>query len=68
MNLAICCHSGDPIAELREPPRLAENRHKIGGEVVPRDLGFDAVSALATASFKAFAWGLTSHAAGFLRD
>jgi len=37
-----------------------ENRHKIGGGVVPRDLGFDAGSALSTASFKDFAWGLTS--------
>ena len=37
-----------------------ENRHKIGGGVTPRDLGFDAGSALSTASFKDFAWGLTS--------
>jgi len=37
-----------------------ENRHNIGGGVTPRDLGFDAGSALSTASFKDFAWGLTS--------
>jgi len=37
-----------------------ENRHKIGGGVTPRDLGFDAGSALSTASFKDFAWGVTS--------
>jgi len=37
-----------------------ENRHIIGGGVTPRDLGFDAGSALSTASFKDFAWGLTS--------
>ena len=37
-----------------------ENRHMIGGGVTPRDLGFDAGSALSTASFKDFAWGITS--------
>ena len=36
-----------------------ENRHTIGGGFTPRDLGFDAGSALSTASFKDFAWGLT---------
>ena len=37
-----------------------ENRHRIGPGVTPRDLGFDAGSALSTASFKAFGWGVTS--------
>jgi porin len=37
-----------------------ENRHTIGGGITPRDLGFDAGSSLSTASFKDFAWGLTS--------
>ena len=37
-----------------------ENRHTIGGGITPRDLGFDAGSALSTASFKDFAWGITS--------
>ncbi|MGB6367829.1 MAG: hypothetical protein WBG93_13470, partial [Thermoanaerobaculia bacterium] len=37
-----------------------ENRHTIGGGITPRDLGFDAGSALSTASFKDFAWGITA--------
>jgi porin len=37
-----------------------ENRHRIGPGITPRDLGFDAGSALSTASFKAFGWGVTS--------
>jgi len=37
-----------------------ENRHRIGPGITPRDLGWDAGSALSTASFKAFGWGLTS--------
>jgi len=36
------------------------NRHRIGPGIVPRDLGWDAGSALSTASFKAFGWGVTS--------
>lgn len=37
-----------------------ENRHTIGPTITPRDLGFDAGSALSTASFKDFDWGITS--------
>jgi len=37
-----------------------ENRHNIDGGITPRDLGFDAGSALSTASFKDFAWGITA--------
>ena len=37
-----------------------ENRHRIGEGITPRDLGFDAGSALSTASFKSFGWGVTS--------
>ena len=37
-----------------------ENRHTIGGGITPRDLGFDAGSTLSTASFKDFAWGISS--------
>ena len=37
-----------------------ENRHTIGSGITPRDLGFDAGSALSTASFKDFAWGISS--------
>lgn len=37
-----------------------ENRHRIGPGITPRDLGWDAGSALSTASFKAFGWGVTS--------
>lgn len=37
-----------------------ENRHSFSGEVTPRNLGYDAGSALSTASFKDFGWGLTN--------
>lgn len=37
-----------------------ENRHLIGSGITPRDLGFDAGSALSTASFKDFDWGVSS--------
>jgi porin len=37
-----------------------ETRHVVGSGITPRDLGFDAGSALSTASFKAFGWGVTS--------
>jgi porin len=37
-----------------------ENRHVVGSGITPRDLGFDAGSALSTPSFKAFGWGVTS--------
>ena len=37
-----------------------ENRHKIGPGIVPRNLGYEAGSALSTASFKEFGWGLTN--------
>lgn len=37
-----------------------ETRHEVGSGIPPRDLGFDAGSALSTASFKAFGWGVTS--------
>lgn len=37
-----------------------ENRHKIGGGEIPRELGYSAGSALSTASFKEFQWGLTN--------
>lgn len=37
-----------------------ENRHKIGHKGLPRTLGYDAGSALSTASFKNFNWGLTN--------
>lgn len=37
-----------------------ENRHKIGNQQIPRDLGYETGSALSTASFKDFSWGLTN--------
>lgn len=37
-----------------------ENRHQIGPGTTPRNLGFDAGSALSTASFKEFGWGTTA--------
>ncbi len=37
-----------------------ENRHKIGTSQLPRQLGYEAGSALSTASFKDFGWGLTN--------
>jgi porin len=37
-----------------------ENRHQIGSGTTPRNLGFDAGSALSTASFKDFGWGTTA--------
>jgi len=37
-----------------------ENRHLIGQGEVPRNLGYVAGSALSTASFKVFHWGLTN--------
>jgi len=37
-----------------------ETRHVVGSGITPRDLGFDAGSALSTASFKSFSWGVTS--------
>jgi porin len=37
-----------------------ENRHLIGSGTPPRQLGYDAGSALSTASFKVFHWGLTN--------
>jgi len=37
-----------------------ENRHTIGTGLVPRNLGYEAGSALSTASFKDFDWGLTN--------
>lgn len=37
-----------------------ENRHLIGHGVTPRNLGYEAGSALSTASFKHFGWGLTN--------
>jgi porin len=37
-----------------------ENRHLIGSGTPPRQLGYDAGSALSTASFKVFNWGITN--------
>jgi len=37
-----------------------ENRHKIGTGQLPRQLGYEAGSAMSTASFKNFRWGLTN--------
>ncbi len=37
-----------------------ENRHNIGPGVIPRNLGYEAGSALSTASFSDFDWGLTN--------
>ncbi len=37
-----------------------ENRHRIGPGLTPRELGFSTGSALSTASFKEFGWGITS--------
>ena len=37
-----------------------ENRHKIGNGQIPRELGYETGSALSTASFKDFSWGLTN--------
>lgn len=37
-----------------------ENRHLIGKGLTPRNLGYEAGSALSTASFKEFNWGLTN--------
>lgn len=37
-----------------------ENRHIIGSGNTPRNLGYEAGSALSTASFKSFGWGLTN--------
>lgn len=37
-----------------------ENRHKIGNQQIPRELGYETGSALSTASFKDFSWGLTN--------
>ena len=37
-----------------------ENRHLIGSGTPPRELGYDAGSALSTASFKVFHWGITN--------
>ena len=44
--------SGNLVARL-------ENRHLIGSGVTPRDLGYDGGSALSTATFKDFGWGIT---------
>jgi porin len=37
-----------------------ENRHKIGKQQLPRQLGYEAGSAMSTASYKDFRWGLTN--------
>ena len=37
-----------------------ENRHGFTKEITPRNLGYEAGSALSTASFKDFGWGLTN--------
>jgi porin len=37
-----------------------ENRHNIGGELTPRNLGYEAGSALSTPSFKEMGWGITN--------
>ena len=37
-----------------------ENRHRIGNGQIPRQLGYETGSAMSTASYKNFSWGLTN--------
>ena len=46
-------HNGSLIIKI-------ENRHSIGNSLTPRNLGYEAGSALSTASFKHFSWGMTN--------